>query len=38
MHYAPDREPSWSEQLVSRFSLTPGQIADCGQVGGTAAA
>jgi AAA+ superfamily predicted ATPase len=27
-HYAPDREPSWSEQLVSRFSLTPGQIED----------
>lgn len=24
--YAPDREPSWPEQLVSRFSLTPGQI------------
>ena len=23
---APDPEPSWSEQLVSRFSLTPGQI------------
>jgi hypothetical protein len=26
--YAPDREPSWPEQLVSRFSLTPGQIED----------
>ena len=26
MSAAPDLEPSWSEQLVSRFSLTPGQI------------
>jgi hypothetical protein len=25
---AADREPSWPEQLVSRFSLTPGQIDD----------
>jgi AAA+ superfamily predicted ATPase len=25
---APAREPAWSEQLVSRFSLTPGQIAE----------
>jgi hypothetical protein len=27
-HWAADRERSWPEQLVSRFSLTPGQIED----------